>query len=91
MNHNLPESLQIKEHTIEKYNKERSEIQARHKIIWTFAVSFGGFLGGMLFLLTILYTDYNHGVLITGFIIGAIYYLSVFIRWTNKYSKIEDL
>ena len=91
MNTNLPESLKVKEDAIENYNRARSEKQARAKIIWTFAVSFGGFIGGMIFLIAILYSNYNTGVLATGFLIGLFYYLRVFMSWTNKYSKIEDI
>lgn len=87
MNHDLPPSLQLEEDTLINFNKLQLEKQANHRIMTAFVITFGGFVFGIIFLFTLLQTNYSHGVLITGFLFGFIYYLAAFIKWTNMQKR----
>lgn len=87
MDHDLPPSLLLEEETIAKFNKAQLEKQAAHKIMIAFVITFGGVVCGLIFLFTLLQTNYSTGVLITGFVFGIVYYLSAFIKWTNIQKK----
>ena len=81
------ESQKIKDSILKSYNNLQSEKEKNAKILFVFIVSFIGLIGGLIFLALLLKTNYNSTVLIVGFLVGVVYYLSVFIKWTNKISR----
>lgn len=83
MKHELPEALKLKEETLINYMKSSKEKQERNTIILAFVLTFIGFICGMIFLMAMLYTDYNNGVVIVGFLFGLVYYFVAFTKWAN--------